>query len=519
MCVHNLYLLSSIVRGAWFIEPNYVKSIAPVMNKILAGDEITIGDKPQSKFPAFTATLHNSNTALIEFSEMPDTVQKDTVAIIPLCGPIMKYDYCWEPGTQTRAKQLEQIDANDNYRAAILWIDSPGGEAMATEILYNAVQNFSKPIFAYVNGLCASAAYWVACGCDKIYASTDTSLIGSIGTMFTLVDAQAMLEREGIKIHEVFATKSTDKNKMFNDVLENNYETIRKELLDPLNTIFMDAVTSNRKKLNAEETLTGKTFFTQDAIVMGLIDDREDFNVVITKITNMFGLTNKFKKLDRFANKEKLTAAEKSEVKKILSAAGINFEDSEPAATTKPEGVVKSLLYEATEGKNIFVYAEVGEDPTGRRCVYADEAGNATEENVVDGPHACKDGSTLETETREDAMSYVKLWTPAGTAVPAPETIPAPAVQPASTATASAQTPLTLEAIGSLFNTQLEGVKKEILTAVDEKIDGVKNELVAGKTPNRGVNGSGVSQDTRVYSESAFEKRRKEIREKNQNQN
>lgn len=486
----------------------------PIVAKVLNGEALSVDDKPQSNFPGFK----NANTLLIEYSDMPDNVQKDTIAVLPICGPIMKYDFCWEPGTQTRAKQLEQIDANDNYGGVIIWIDSPGGEALATELLHDAILNFSKPIYCYINGMCCSAAMWIASACDKIYAATNTCLIGSIGTMYTMADCREMYEREGVKLHEIYATKSTDKNKIFRDALDENYEPIRSKLLDPLNEIFLNSVIANRKGLDQEKTSTGETFFTEDAIQFGLIDAREDFNIVLTKITKMFGLNNKFKKLDRFANKD-LSAKEKSEVKKILVAAGIRFDDDTPAATAATEtNVVKSKLYEATEGKNIYVYMEEGEDPTGKRCVYADETGNPTEENVSDGAHPCKDGSTLETETREDGMSYVKSWTPA-TASPAPVETPAPApVAPNQSTPAPAASGVTLEAIETLLNNKIGGLKTEILNAVDEKVNGVKNEIVVGKKPSNGTNTLGGSSAA-VVTESAFDRRRKEIREKNSNQN
>ena len=219
-------------------------------------------------------------------------------------------------------------------------------------------------------------------------------------------------------------------------------------------------------------------------------------------MTKMFGLNNKFKKLDQFAHAGTLTAAQKSEVKKILAAAGINFEDEETAANE-----IKSKLYEATEGKNIYVYMEEGEDPTGKRCVYADEAGNPTEENVSDGEHKCKDGSMLMTSTKEDGMSYVDSFAPA-------QATPEPA--PAPEATPPAQQTLTLEAIGQLIETKLAGVKTELLAAVDGKITTLKSEIVVGKTPGPGVNNLGGNIEPPV--ESAFDRRRKEIREKNQNQ-
>ena len=125
---------------------------------------------------------------------------------------------------------------------------------------------------AYIEGMAASAAYWIISGASKIIASSDLDRIGSIGTMLMVEDLQPSLEAQGVKFHEVYATLSVDKNKDFNQVLDGNYKPYQKNVLDVINSKFLSSIKTNRPGVE-DSTLTGKIYFAPEAIALGLIDE------------------------------------------------------------------------------------------------------------------------------------------------------------------------------------------------------------------------------------------------------
>ena len=199
----------------------------------------------------------------------------------------MKYDYCGSPGTTSMNSLLKEADASENIIAHVLLIDSPGGSADGTLQFSESIKSLNKPVYAMINGMCASAAYWIASSAKEIYASSKLDIIGSIGTYLTLLDYSDQLEADGIKVHEIYATKSTDKNADYHAALKGEYDAIRKSMIDPFNEAFTSSIKQNRSKkpgFDAGETLTGKTFMTTDAIKFGLVDGIMTIEQLINKI-------------------------------------------------------------------------------------------------------------------------------------------------------------------------------------------------------------------------------------------
>ncbi len=193
-----------------------------------------------------------------------------------MSGPLMKNDqYCGPVGTASIGQWIKEADANVNIDGIILQIDSPGGTVDGTEDLSRIIKSTKKPVVAYVDGMAASAAYWIGSSADEMIANGKTAVVGSIGTMIKMADMQPLLEKSGVKFHEVYASLSTDKNKDYRDaVKDGNYTGLINNTLDPLNGMFHSAVRGNRKgKISEQENVfSGKTYFASDAKKHGLID-------------------------------------------------------------------------------------------------------------------------------------------------------------------------------------------------------------------------------------------------------
>jgi signal peptide peptidase SppA len=270
-------LLAEILSGPWLISTERSAAYASVLLSLIKGESVFEGDSSLARErnrPYILAGSGDRNQRL-GFSETD--IPSGSVAVIPIRSEILKYDQpCGPRGTQSLLNDVKAADQNPNIKSIIMVIDSPGGQVAGTDLLAEAIKNSSTPVVAYIDGLAASAAYWIISGASKIIASSDLDRIGSIGTMMMVEDLQPALEQMGVKFHEVYATLSVDKNRDFNQVLDGKYDSYRENVLDVINTKFLASIRNNRPSLD-ESTLTGRIFFAPQAIELGLIDEIGSF--------------------------------------------------------------------------------------------------------------------------------------------------------------------------------------------------------------------------------------------------
>jgi protease IV len=94
---------------------------------------------------------------------------------------------------------LEQAREDDNVKAIVLEIDSPGGEVTASDVIYNAVVRTRdrKPVVVYMGSLAASGGYYVACG-GRYLMANDTTITGSIGVIIQTLNYQELFNKIGL---------------------------------------------------------------------------------------------------------------------------------------------------------------------------------------------------------------------------------------------------------------------------------------------------------------------------------
>ena len=226
----SFQFLSSLAKGKWLINPKYAEGFYPLVVTLLSGNSIaapslSVEEKEKKSSGAFKIPGKTSGIYLISdygAEAPPEKAPDGSIAVMQIQQVITKYDQeCGPSGTLTKNNLLKRAGNNPNIKAVILYCDSGGGEADGTEQFANTIREVAaiKPVIAFVDGMAASAMYWITSSCTMVIANLETAEIGSIGTYVSFADLKPMWEAQGVKFHEIYATKSTEKNKVWKEAL------------------------------------------------------------------------------------------------------------------------------------------------------------------------------------------------------------------------------------------------------------------------------------------------------------
>jgi len=174
----------------------------------------------------------------------------DGIGLIALHGQMTKGVSSFGGVSSVQARQAVRAFTRDGeVKVILLHIDSPGGTVAGTAELAADVRtaNAAKPVYAYIEDLGASAAYWVAAQAGRVSANV-MGQIGSIGVLAILEDSSGMAEKEGIKVH-VITSKNADGIKGLGvpgtPVTEDQLAYVQEEV-DAMNEHFLQAIKAGR---------------------------------------------------------------------------------------------------------------------------------------------------------------------------------------------------------------------------------------------------------------------------------
>lgn len=172
-----------------------------------------------------------------------------------------------------------QSPLGKRIQAILLYIDSPGGSAIDSENIYLALMDYKKkyniPVYAYVEGLCASGGMYIACAADKIYA-TSGSIIGSVGVILgrSFFNFSTLMTKIGIESLTISQGKDKD---MLNPYRpwhpgeDCSLVNLTKESYDQ----FVSVVATNRPMLDKQkliDTYGAQVYLAPTAMNLGYID-------------------------------------------------------------------------------------------------------------------------------------------------------------------------------------------------------------------------------------------------------
>lgn len=179
-------------------------------------------------------------------------------------------------GSETTVKAIQKAKDDKNVKAIVLRINSPGGSALASDIIWRELElaKKEKPIVVSMGDYAASGGYYIACNANKIYANANT-ITGSIG-VFGIVPnfKELMNEKLGIYIDTVNTHKYSDIGRGDRKLTE--YETgIIRGSIEDVYTTFISRVARGRSmsKLDVDKLAQGRVWSGKDAVDIGLVDE------------------------------------------------------------------------------------------------------------------------------------------------------------------------------------------------------------------------------------------------------
>lgn len=296
--MNGFKLASALLRSTWLVDHNWAENNLGLAQMILDGNSITNENNNQ------IANL-DSRLAKYGYRDGWSNAGKGSLAFYNINGPILHYGWC-DDGTNELHQMFNEAEHNKNIAGHFFLMDTPGGQADGVLEFAEAIKSSSKPVVAFVNGgMLASGGVWIASAADYIYASSLLCEVGSVGAFSTLIDASERDKREGVKRITIRAKQSSDKNTVY-DLAKSGDKGALAELEGRVSVLadhFINTVKSNRsEKLTTEEWNTGKMYFANEAVQMGLIDGISTLDESINLLFSLSSSKNKKSNMKNFNN-------------------------------------------------------------------------------------------------------------------------------------------------------------------------------------------------------------------------
>ncbi len=211
------------------------------------------------------------------------------VAVVAIRGTMMKQVGSLSEGASTvlARRAIRAAVADKSVDAILLLIDSPGGTVAGTRDLAEevAAAGKHKPVFAYIEDLGASAAYWVASQASQIYANA-TALVGSIGTFAVLWDFSQQADKLGIKVHVIKAGEFKGAGVEGTEITDEQLANWQR-IVNELNEHFLVAVSQGRGLARSVVNVLadGRVHVGEKAQALGLIDGVQSFAATIGQLS------------------------------------------------------------------------------------------------------------------------------------------------------------------------------------------------------------------------------------------
>ncbi len=257
---------------------------ALIKTRLSLAQEASINYVPFDKYASFTK---------------PPESSKKQIAVLVAEGTIV--EGAGAPGTvgsKDLAASLRAIRKDKSIKAVVLRINSPGGSALAADVLWKELilTKAQKPVVASMSDVAASGGYYLAAACDRILAYP-TTITGSIGIFGLFFDVHALLSNKlGITTDVVKMGGSADLFENPGRPLNGHEKAIIQKVVDKGYNTFLDRVADGRKieKEIIVRVAGGRVWTGQKAQEKGLVDELGGLEAAVQAAAKLSGIADEF---------------------------------------------------------------------------------------------------------------------------------------------------------------------------------------------------------------------------------
>ena len=243
-------------------------------------------------------------------------------------------------------KELAIAEKDPDIKGVVIRVNSPGGSALASDIIYNSIKNLTKPVYISMGGVAASGGYYISAAGEKIYADRET-LTGSIGVVMMFPDISELMKKVDINNESISKGKYADLGNINRSLTLDERDKLYGSSLKVYNE-FVDRVAEGRK-MSREDVLKaaeGRVWLGQEAVKMGLVDEIGGIEKAVSDMAEFLQLED-YKTVESL-KEEKIESVIKNYLPKYLMAQVIGdkiYETVKSTGVLSEELMCKPVLY------------------------------------------------------------------------------------------------------------------------------------------------------------------------------
>lgn len=277
--------------------------------------------------------------------------EKDKIAVIYAEGTINYFEDSKKINEiitpEKIQKELAIAEKSDDIKGVVIRVNSPGGSALASDIIYNSIKNLTKPVYISMGGVAASGGYYISAAGDKIYADKET-LTGSIGVITMIPNISELLKKAEINYSVISKGKYSDMGSLVRDLTEDEKDKIRASSLKVYEE-FVNRVAEGRNMAREEvlKSAEGRVWLGEESKKIGLVDEIGGIEKAVGDLALSLGLEDY--KVVESLKEEKIESVIKNYLPKYLMAQIIGdnkiTEAVKKADMISEELLLKPVLY------------------------------------------------------------------------------------------------------------------------------------------------------------------------------
>jgi len=204
---------------------------------------------------------------------------KQKIAVIYATGIIMPGDSAASllggevMGSKTIVEAIHEAEQDKSVVAIVLRVDSPGGSALASDLIWRAIGESQKPVIASMGDVAASGGYYISMGCDKIFAEPGT-LTGSIGVVGGKLVLSGLYGKLGVNTEVVSRGKNTGLLSL-DQPFTDSERTVTRRMMEEIYRLFFSKASAGRRMTaeQMEPLASGRVWTGRQAREHGLVDE------------------------------------------------------------------------------------------------------------------------------------------------------------------------------------------------------------------------------------------------------